>query len=304
MKDNEAEPLRYSMGAVVRRTGLKPELLRAWERRYGAVRPERTSGGQRVYSAGDLHRLQLLKTAVDSGHAISQVAPLSVPALEQLAAEAAPASVLSPEAYLAEAFQAVQQLDQPRLQSLLHHAAAGLPPGELLDALVLPLLRGIGERWAQGQLRPLQEHMASAVIRGVLELKRKRDAGGPVAVLGTPSGQGHEFGTLAAGLALSTTGWGGLYLGPDLPVGELVDAVRLTDAQALALGVGYLPETSTGRERLRAQGRALAAELPAGVALLVGGRAASCLSQGAGRRAVVLPDLPAWRQWLERARGA
>ena len=83
---------RHAMRTVVLRTGLTPDLLRAWEKRYGVVEPTRSEGGQRLYSDADLERLTLLTRAVRAGRAISQVANLPTPELREiLAAEAASA---------------------------------------------------------------------------------------------------------------------------------------------------------------------------------------------------------------------
>jgi DNA-binding transcriptional MerR regulator len=62
----------YSLGAVARLTGLSPHVLRAWERRYGAVRPLRTPGGTRLYRESDVARLRQLRAAVQAGHSISE----------------------------------------------------------------------------------------------------------------------------------------------------------------------------------------------------------------------------------------
>ncbi len=67
----------YRIGTVSHLTGIDPHTIRAWERRYQAIRPGRSEGGARLYSDHDVARLQLIKAAVDTGDAISTVAPLS-----------------------------------------------------------------------------------------------------------------------------------------------------------------------------------------------------------------------------------
>ena len=67
---------QYPIRAVARRTGLTPHVLRAWERRYGAVEPARSGGGGRLYSNADILRFRLLARLVREGHAIGQVAHL------------------------------------------------------------------------------------------------------------------------------------------------------------------------------------------------------------------------------------
>ena len=82
--DQPTTEASLSMGAICRLLGLKPELIRAWERRYGAVKPVRSSGGTRRYRSSDLERLSQLKTLVDQGHRISAIASLDEAQLKRL----------------------------------------------------------------------------------------------------------------------------------------------------------------------------------------------------------------------------
>src|SRR5918993_3366876 len=84
MSTSASSALRHPIGVVARRTGLKPDLIRAWERRYGAVAPGRTDTRRRFYSDADISRLLLLKRVVDTGRSIGQVANLSNEELESL----------------------------------------------------------------------------------------------------------------------------------------------------------------------------------------------------------------------------
>ncbi|MEM6457029.1 MAG: MerR family transcriptional regulator [Acidobacteriota bacterium] len=83
MSDSDKPP-RHPIGVVARRTGLKPDLIRAWERRYGAVAPGRSQTRRRIYSDADIQRLILLKEATEGGRGISQVAHLDDDALRDL----------------------------------------------------------------------------------------------------------------------------------------------------------------------------------------------------------------------------
>src|SRR3954454_5378529 len=127
---------RHPIGVVARRTGLKPDLIRAWERRYGAVAPGRTETRRRFYSDEDVGRLLLLRRAVSSGRGISQVAGLSNPELEALIeAEPAPAGYAPPppaapekvdgaaEPFLTRCPGAAQRLDVRELELELSRAS-------------------------------------------------------------------------------------------------------------------------------------------------------------------------------------
>jgi DNA-binding transcriptional MerR regulator len=87
--DDQNEDL-FSIGAVSRLTGIPVHTLRAWERRYGAVSPERQEGGGRLYRRQDISRLNLIKRLTEAGHAVSTVAQLPMEALRERARDLAP----------------------------------------------------------------------------------------------------------------------------------------------------------------------------------------------------------------------
>src|SRR5918999_1138203 len=83
----EPDIARHPIGVVADRTGLSPDLLRGWERRYRAVEPSRSADGQRTYSDADIERLRLLRLATAAGRSIRQVARLASDELAQLVRE-------------------------------------------------------------------------------------------------------------------------------------------------------------------------------------------------------------------------
>jgi DNA-binding transcriptional MerR regulator len=74
----------YRIGDVARYVGVSTHALRAWERRYGTVEPNRTPGGSRLYDAAQIDRLKTLKELTDYGHSIGEVARLSLEELKRL----------------------------------------------------------------------------------------------------------------------------------------------------------------------------------------------------------------------------
>ena len=74
----------YSVKMASQVTGISTDTLRAWERRYGVVRPQRSATGRRLYDAADIARLRLLKQVVALGHSIQRVAPLADAGLERI----------------------------------------------------------------------------------------------------------------------------------------------------------------------------------------------------------------------------
>lgn len=279
-------PARYPVRLVATRTGLSPHLLRAWERRYGVVTPGRSEGGQRLYSELDIERLSRLRRLVERGHAIGRIAQLPLEELARLEAETGPAATgggaggLEGEArgrsiqeFNDAALSAARQLDAATLQELLERAAVSLGVPDFLEAVAAPTLEEIGHGWAERSVSVAQEHMATAVFRRLLGwllgMYQNRSAAHRL-VVATPPGEVHELGALMAAITAAAEGWGVTYLGPDLPVDELLDAVGQTGAEAVALSIVHAGDARGLLTTLRE----ISGGLPSGVALLLGGAGA------------------------------
>ncbi len=258
----------YSVGRVARLTGVSPDLLRAWERRYGAVEPVRTPGGTRRYRAEDIDRLRLLKAVVDAGSRIGDVASLSTEELERRVSPAAAVDA----APLERAIAALARLDGVEAEQLIAGQLAGLGPVRFAKEFALPLLQRIGHEWREERMCVAAEHMGSALLRSLLGSALRPTAahrGAPVVVFATLPGERHDIGLLIAALAALGAGAQPVFLGADLPVPELVRALELTGGQAVALSAVVQP-----REELEAGLEELRAALPDSVEIWVGGAAA------------------------------
>lgn len=274
------------MGVVVQRTGLSAHVLRAWERRYGAVEPGRTEGGQRLYSDADLVRLRLLKRATEGGRPIGSVAELPTDELAALVGEDGGVGVGGGGAetgeglassraapHLEACLAAADRMDVAGLRAELMRAVVKLSAPTFVTAVVGPLLQRVGDLWERGSLRPAQEHVVSTAVRQVLDWllgRYEAPAGAPLLVAGTPAGELHEFGAMLAGVIAADAGWRVLYLGPSLPAEEIAVAAERSGAAVVALsvvdGVDVDGERA-GRELARLRDR-----LPPGVLLVAGGR--------------------------------
>ena len=277
MKPNDIYTIRY----VANQTGLKPYILRTWEKRYDAISPRRTTSNRRVYSSSDLKRLHLLKTAVDAGHPISRVAPLKTAELAGLVDRNQSSKVsekdhldrLTPEsedATVNEALGHVRQLDPLGLEKTLENAAVNLPRQKLLHSVIQPMFERIGELWAAGKLKIIHEHMATVVTRSILLDMLKTEVltdGAPKLVVATPVGQWHEAGALVAALTAAEAGWRPLYFGPNLPAEEIAAAVKQTRSKAVALSICHRIERALLQRELRKLNRFTGNGIP----VLVGG---------------------------------
>jgi DNA-binding transcriptional MerR regulator len=221
------------IGELSKRSGVSPELLRAWERRYGLLRPTRSSGGLRLYSLEDLERVRLMRQHLADGLAAAEAAALvSRPTLGDEAAR----PVLVPESARSDLAAALDAFDEPRAQAVIDRLLASATVDALLTAVVLPYLHELGERWQRGEASVAQEHFASAVLRGrLLGLARGWGRGlGPLALLACLPDEQHELGLIAFGLALRARGWRIAYLGADTPL-ETIDKAARVLAPALVV---------------------------------------------------------------------
>jgi MerR family transcriptional regulator, light-induced transcriptional regulator len=242
------------IGELSRRTGVATELLRAWERRYGLLTPERTSAGYRLYSADDVRRVRrmrgLLATGLSAAEAARQAASEPRPPAEAERAEVAPGAAA------AELRRALESLDDANAHAAFDQLLADYSNAAVLTGVVLPLLRELGAGWERGEITVAQEHFASNLLRGrLLGLARGWDRGsGPRAVLACPPGERHDLGLVIFGLALRDLGWRITFLGADTPPETIVETVRRLEPQALVFAVadrarlGGVVETAAGLE--------------------------------------------------------
>jgi DNA-binding transcriptional MerR regulator/methylmalonyl-CoA mutase cobalamin-binding subunit len=295
---------RYPVRLVALRTGLSPHVLRAWERRYRVVSPTRTDGGQRLYSDLDVERLLRLRRLTEQGHSIGRIALLPLTELVRLEEEAPADTAETASADAAKAataaLEATRRFDDLELQAVLERSAITLGVPVFVDQVVTPLLKRIGEGWSQHSLSVAQEHMASVVIRRVLGwLMRVYEArnGAPRVVVVTPPYFAHELGALMAAASAAAQGWSVTYLGPDLPVADLVSAVGQSGARAVAISAVHQPQ---GGDLLGVL-RDIRARLPADVTLLVGGaRALEVRAEAEAAGARVVESLAEFRGLLPR----
>lgn len=264
------------IGELARRTNLSPEVLRAWERRYGLLRPSRSAGGYRLYSEEDATRVLRMQELISSGIAAAEAARLAV--------EDAPAAAAADD-IVAELRAALDGFDDTSAHRAFDRLLARLSVEAVLGEAVLPFLHELGERWERGEASVAQEHFASHFLRGrLLGLARGWDRGvGPRAILACAPGEQHDLPLIVFGIALREHGWRITFLGADVPVVTLART-------AAALGPAAVVVSATQREYLEANVRELAAaarELP----LWVGGAGADAeLVRRCGGQ--LLPDGP------------
>jgi DNA-binding transcriptional MerR regulator len=245
----------YSIKYVSQRTGLTPHVIRAWEKRYQAVVPQRSPKNRRLYSEDDVQRLQLLRKVTDTGQNISQVAQLESAELLDLAQRGVSGATrmlgsnggrLQPAAandFYQMCLSAVLTFDPNALEHSYDQAAIDLTRHALLENVIVPLFKEIGSLWRSGSLKIVNEHMATSVTRTfLLSMLRATDISdtAPGIVIATTVGQWHDVGALIVALTAAENGWHPLYYGPNLPAEEIAAGVKLSGARAVAISITHL----------------------------------------------------------------
>jgi MerR family transcriptional regulator, light-induced transcriptional regulator len=264
--------LGVRIGELSRRVGVAPETLRAWEQRYGVLRPARTPAGYRVYGREDQRRAQRMRELIDSGWAAGEAAQAVLTA----PAEPAPPTP-GVDGVAEELLGRLLAFDTAAGQEAFDRLLGGRSLDAALRDVVLPVLHDVGERWARGEITVAQEHFATELITGRLRgLAREWDRGlGPRVVMACPAGERHDIGLLCCGLALDRRGWRVTYLGPDTPADALESAILVLDPSLVVIG-------AVQPGPLRAAAAALSV-LADRVAVAVGGAGASAeLAEAAG----------------------
>ncbi len=210
------------IGEFSRRVGVNPELLRAWESRYGLMRPLRSPGGFRLYTTADAARVERMRRGLDDGLSAAEAARA---ALE----DERPSDGLLEDA-AARLLAAFRRFDEAAAQAVLDEAlvAFGLEP--VVRGVLLPTLKQVGDGWERGEIDVSHEHFASNLIRGrLLALARFWGRGtGPLALLACAPGETHDITLLAFALVLRSHSWRILFLGADTPIATLAQAAETT----------------------------------------------------------------------------
>jgi DNA-binding transcriptional MerR regulator len=228
------------IGELSRRAGVSDHVLRAWERRYGLLRPVRSSSGYRLYSDADERRIRRMQAHLAAGLSAAEAEraalsedqpgppPLGPSESDEGGGLAGPSRELT---------QSLNRLDEPGAQTALDRLLAGFTMETVLRDALLPYLHDLGDRWERGQVSIAGEHFASNLLRGRLAgLARGWGYGhGPRAVLACPPGEQHDLPLLMFGIVLHRCGWRVAYLGASTPIAELAGTALESGAHVVVL---------------------------------------------------------------------
>jgi MerR family transcriptional regulator, light-induced transcriptional regulator len=252
----------YNLKAVVRETGLKPDTLRAWERRYGVPAPQRTDSGHRLYSQHDIDTLKWLLVRQNEGMSISRAVELwhrlQADGLDPLTAAVAPGAQRAPESRSPSApmapvvfgdgntvagmrqswVDACLAFDEYQAEQLLSQAFALFPAETVCLDVIQKGLAEIGEGWYRGRVTVQQEHFASALalrrMEALLISTPSPTRPGRIMV-GCPPDEEHTFVPLMLSLLLRRRGWEVIYLGANVPIRSIDATVSVVRPNLVVL---------------------------------------------------------------------
>lgn len=286
--------MQYKLRDIVELTGFSKQVLHAWERRYPEMSLQRDKKSPRRYSDTEVHRLQLLKTCIESGHKIGKLAALDMCELKQLSRKCDPAAVVP----LEELLHAAKAMDAALLDARLSMLFATLGTVRFVETVVDPLMEEVGALWSSGELTIAAEHCVSAIVRNVLgqALRQPLTSRSPAfAAFTTPEGELHEMGALTAAAVAQASGLRTIYLGPQLSAAQLTDT-----AKALGASVVGLSFCTVSRSFVESYLEDVVRKLSPDVEIWLGGRACSEVCNKLPASASCFEDMPDYLAAIRR----
>ncbi len=217
----------YRIHRFSKLTGLSTHVIRAWERRYGLVTPTRGANRYRLYNDEDVRLFRYLKSQVDGGMSIGELAEIGKEKLHEQSERQYVATPVDPppsENLVADLIQALKENDRASFERKLNGALAVIPFEEALHRFLLPLQGQVGQHWHDGTLGIAQEHYASNQVKQKIfsamnQLRMVEE--GPRVIISCPSQEWHEISAMTAAYLCAARGCRVHYLGANLPIPEL-----------------------------------------------------------------------------------
>lgn len=243
----------YNTKAVARETQVPADTFRAWERRYGVPRPERTAGGHRLYSERDIAIIRWLRDRTAEGMNISQAVMLLMNSLSSTLTEQPPVPQPMPldeprnlRQIVEEVVGLLTSFDAAQAERVLSEAFAMHPFEQVLLHIVQPTMVEIGERWHRGEINVAAEHFATQFVRRKLSSLLNMfdaEASNITIVMACAPNELHDLGALLTSLFMVRRGWHVIYLGPQVPLNDLLETVQELAPDLVCLSAS-LPETA------------------------------------------------------------
>lgn len=239
----------YNIKAAARLVGLLPVTLRAWERRYGMPNPNRGEQGYRLYSEHDVRTLRWLKAQTDNGLTIGRAVqylhelrlngydPAAEPIYQPRPQDsAAPSASPTLSALSSQLLDTLLNFDETNALAVMRRAFTLYPVDQVMMEVVQPILVRLGDAWHRGELPIAVEHYATQFfmqyLMSMMAAAAPSSHPGMIVAACAP-GEQHQVGLLMLVVSLRWRGWSVKYLGPDLPLDRLEEALKPIRPQVL-----------------------------------------------------------------------
>ncbi|MCB0386432.1 MAG: MerR family transcriptional regulator [Bdellovibrionales bacterium] len=235
--------MKLDINHVSQMTGLTVHIIRAWEKRYGVISPER-KGKNRAFTYEDVERLNSLKALVQLGYPIRIAAKMSAAEIEAVFPEALGPLIQ----HRRELLQLLGDYQLDRLLEELHRHRVRRGVEEFLIDLVVPLMAEVGRLVASGELSVSQEHAVSALVRDQIIKTRSAETQTekPLMAFCTPEGDFHELGILIASKLAQSKGYPTINFGANLPIDALIDIVKGVKPEIIVVGAAPIQSNFEG----------------------------------------------------------
>ena len=226
----------YPIRTISELTGVPTTTLRAWERRYGLLKPTRTPKGHRLYSVKDIDLIKKIVELLKTNHTISE----AIRILKDPESNTGTATEAQEHwaVYQQRMLKSIEEFNEQKLGTTYNEALSIYPVDMVTEQVILPLLTTLGERWQEREAGIAEEHFFSAFLRNKLGARlhheSNRSRGKKILVSCLP-GEYHELGVLLFCIAAIGHGYQILYLGTNLPPSQLIKVVERTDVSAVLL---------------------------------------------------------------------
>jgi DNA-binding transcriptional MerR regulator len=205
-------------------TGVNAVTIRAWERRYGLITPQRTPKGHRLYTHQDVEHIKQIVDLLKQGISVGHVKPLLDQSPDDASTQPATDDGDSWKHYQDSMLDAIEKFDEPALDSSYNDALSLYPVDIVNQRLTTPLLRLLGERWSLREAGVAEEHFFSVYLRNKLGTRihhMNQRSHAPVLLLACLPGELHEIGLLFFALSAISNGYRVLILGANTPLQQI-----------------------------------------------------------------------------------
>lgn len=238
---------RFPIRVLSESTGVGSSTLRAWERRYGLLNPERTPKGHRLYRNDDIERIERIVRLLEEGHSLPSIA-------KQLDNSEFGSSVNELQSveltgvwrdYLADTLQAIEDFSSERLEAIYNEASSLYPLSLVTEQLIQPVLSELGSRWQSRAAGIAEEHFYTHWVRNRLAARFHHalaQATGKRVLCASVPGDFHEIGLMLFCISLMSRGYRVVYLGVNLPLEQVVETRERSGCRAIVLSARNLAD--------------------------------------------------------------